>query len=159
MRLPGHREAVAAGDLVREAVSNYPFRSTRERDSVQVQVRQDFMFAGSRALFAQVLDNLVKNALRSLAAATSASQPGDLRIEVNTANNRGQIIVIDRGIGIDPELQPRIFEPFFSTNRGTGHGLGLAFCQRVVEGAKGSIRVKSEPTRGAIFTIELPILR
>ena len=159
MRLPGHKEAVPAADLVRETVINYPFRSTRERDSVQVLVKQDFMFAGSHALFSQVLDNLLKNALRSLAAATSATQPGDLRVEVSTANNRGYIAVIDRGIGIDPELQLRIFEPFCSTNRRTGHGLGLAFCQRVVESARGSIRVKSEPARGAIFTIELPILR
>jgi two-component system CAI-1 autoinducer sensor kinase/phosphatase CqsS len=158
MRLPRLKEAVPAGNLVREAVSNYPFRSTKERESVQMQIKQDFVFEGSHALFAQVLDNLLKNALRSLAAATTASQPGDLVVEVTTAHNRGRILVIDRGVGIDPELQPRIFEPFFSTNRGTGHGLGLAFCQQVVESARGSIRVKSEPSRGAIFTIELPIL-
>jgi two-component system CAI-1 autoinducer sensor kinase/phosphatase CqsS len=159
MRLPGHKEAVPAGDLVREAVGNYPFRSTKERDSVQVQIKHDFLFEGSHALFAQVLDNLLKNALRSLAAATTASQPGDLVVEVTAANRRGRILVTDRGVGIDHELQPRIFEPFFSTNRGTGHGLGLAFCQRVVESARGTIRVKSEPGRGAIFTIELPVLR
>jgi two-component system, CAI-1 autoinducer sensor kinase/phosphatase CqsS len=67
-------------------------------------------------------------------------------------------VVTDRGVGIPPELQPRIFEPFFSTNRGTGHGLGLAFCQRVVDAARGSIRVKSELHHGAAFTIELPLL-
>jgi two-component system CAI-1 autoinducer sensor kinase/phosphatase CqsS len=158
MRLPGHKEAVSAGELVREAVNNYPFRSIRERDSVQVQVRRDFMFEGSHPLFAQVIDNLMKNALRSLAAASTASQPGDLVIEVGTLHNRGRIVMTDRGIGIDPDLQPRIFEPFFSTNQGTGHGLGLAFCQRVVQSANGFIRVKSEPARGAVFTIELPIL-
>jgi two-component system CAI-1 autoinducer sensor kinase/phosphatase CqsS len=60
-------------------------------------------------------------------------------------------------VGIDPELQRRIFEPFFSTNRGTGHGLGLAFCQQVVQGVRGSIRVRSAPGQGAVFTIELPV--
>jgi two-component system CAI-1 autoinducer sensor kinase/phosphatase CqsS len=55
------------------------------------------------------------------------------------------------------ELQARIFQPFFSTDRGTGHGLGLAFCQRVVTAAHGSIRVKSAPLQGAVFTIELPV--
>ena len=125
---------------------------------MQVLVRRDFMFEGSQALFAQVIDNLLKNALRSLAAATTASQPGDLLIEVGTLNSRGRIVVNDRGVGINPGLQPRIFEPFFSTDRGTGHGLGLAFCQRVIESARGTIRVKSEPALGAIFTIELPLL-
>jgi len=159
MRLPGHKEAVSAADLVRETAGQYPYRSTRERESVQLQLHADFTFQGSRPLFAQVLDNLIKNALQSLAAASSASRPGDLVVEVGTADGRGRIVVSDRGVGIDAELQPRIFEPFFSTNEGTGHGLGLAFCRRVVEGAGGTIRVKSEPGRGAAFTIELPLLR
>ena len=158
MRLPVHKEAISAADLVRQAVADYPYRSTKERECVQVLVRRDFLFEGSLALFAQVIDNLLKNALRSLAAATTASQPGDLLIEVGTLHSRGRIVVNDRGVGIDPGLQPRIFEPFFSTDRGTGHGLGLAFCQRVIQSARGTIRVKSEPAFGAIFTIELPLL-
>jgi len=158
MRLPGLVEAVSAAELVRSTVANYPYRSTRERECVQVLLRQDFKFEGSHALFAQVIDNLLKNALRSLAAASSASRPGDLTLEVGTLHGRGRIVVSDKGVGISPELQALIFEPFFSTNRGTGHGLGLAFCQRVVSSARGSIRVKSEPARGAIFTIELPVL-
>ena len=157
-RLPGYKEAVSAGALVRRAVANYPFRTVRERGCVQLVVTDEFMFEGSQALFAQVMDNLLKNALRSLAAANAASQPGDLSIDVDTAAGRGRIVMTDRGVGIDAELQARIFEPFFSTNRGTGHGLGLAFCQQVVESAGGTIRVKSERGRGAVFTIELPLL-
>jgi nitrogen fixation/metabolism regulation signal transduction histidine kinase len=88
MRLPGTRSDLAA-DLVREAVADYPYRSTRERDCVKVEVGNDFMFEGSHALFAQVIDNLMKNALRSLAAASTASQPGDLSIEVDTLRGRG----------------------------------------------------------------------
>ena len=158
MRLPVHKESISAAALVRQAVADYPYRSTRERECVQVLLHRDFRFEGSHALFAQVVDNLLKNALRSLAAATTATQPGDLLIEVGSLHRRGRIVVNDRGVGIDPALQPQIFEPFFSTDRGTGHGLGLAFCQRVVQGANGSLRVKSEPARGAIFTIELPLL-
>jgi two-component system, CAI-1 autoinducer sensor kinase/phosphatase CqsS len=66
-------------------------------------------------------------------------------------------VLADKGTGIDPELQARIFEPFFSTNRGTGHGLGLALCHRVVQSAGGTIRVRSELGQGAAFIIELPI--
>jgi two-component system CAI-1 autoinducer sensor kinase/phosphatase CqsS len=158
MRLPGHKEAVSAANLVREAVTNYPFRSTRERESVRLVVNGDFQFQGSQALFSQVLDNLMKNALRSLAAASNASRAGDLTIEVSAAGDRGRILFSDRGVGIAHEMQPRIFEPFFSTYSGTGHGLGLAFCHQVIHSARGSIRVKSEPGQGATFTIELPVL-
>jgi two-component system CAI-1 autoinducer sensor kinase/phosphatase CqsS len=83
--------------------------------------------------------------------------PGDISIEIGAQQDRGRIVVADRGVGIDAELQRRIFEPFFSTNRGTGHGLGLAFCNQVVHAARGSIRVKSAPGHGAVFTIELPV--
>ena len=116
------------------------------------------MFRGSHALFLQVVDNLIKNALRSLAAAKTASQPGDVTIELGMVGRRGRIVVTDRGVGMRADLQARIFEPFFSSDRGTGHGLGLAFCQRAVHAANGSIRVASNLKQGACFTIELPIL-
>jgi len=158
MRLPRHKEAVSAATVVREAVANYPYRSTRERESVAIKVHGDFMFQGSHALFLQVVDNLIKNALRSLAATKAASQPGDVTIDVAAAGRRGRIVIADRGVGMDADLQARIFEPFFSSDRGTGHGLGLAFCQRAVQAANGSIRVESNLMQGASFTIELPVL-
>lgn len=157
MRLAGHAERVSAAELVQTAIADYPFRSTRERQAVVVRVHGDFLFLGSRGLFAQVIDNLTKNALRSLAAASSASQPGDLLIEIGAQGQRGRIVFTDNGVGMDADLRKRIFQPFFSTDRGTGHGLGLAFCQRVVQAAQGSIRVKSAPHQGAVFTIELPL--
>ena len=155
-RLPTHTEVVSAAALVEGAVAAYPYRSARERACVKVQIHSNFHFKGSQALFAQVIDNLMKNAFRSLAAATSASQPGDLLIEVGAVQKRGRIAVKDQGIGMSEHLQARIFQPFFSTSQGTGHGLGLAFCQTVLKDAHGSIRVESVPLRGASFILELP---
>lgn len=159
LRLPTHRESVAAAALLRNVVKDYPYRNSRERECVVLVLRKDFSFESSYRLFAQVINNLLKNAFRALAATSSAAKPGDLRIEVGVLNGYGRIIVTDQGTGVPSELQARIFEPFFSTDRGTGHGLGLAFCQQVVESAGGTIRVKSESGRGAIFIIELPVLR
>lgn len=51
----------------------------------------------------------------------------------------------------------RIFEPFFSSPSGAGHGLGLAFCKHVVEAARGSFTVHAEPEVGAVFVIDLPL--
>jgi two-component system, CAI-1 autoinducer sensor kinase/phosphatase CqsS len=157
MRLAANAERISAADLVQRAIANYPFRSSRERQCVVVRVYSDFHFLGSQKLFSQVIDNLTKNALRSLAAAFSASRPGDLLIEIGAHGPRGRIVFTDNGVGMEPELQARIFQPFFSTDRGTGHGLGLAFCQRVVQAAQGSIRVKSARHHGAVFTVELPV--
>jgi two-component system CAI-1 autoinducer sensor kinase/phosphatase CqsS len=124
---------------------------------VQVRVHNDFVFHSSSTQFAQVLDNLIKNALRSLAAADSLFPPGALRIDVGTVNARGRIMVADDGMGIEAALLPQIFKPFFSSNRSTGHGLGLAFCQQVVQSAGGRIEVKSGFAVGAVFTIDLPL--
>lgn len=157
LRLPQHRESVSAAELVTQAITDYPFRSARERESVALRIENDFHFTGSQGLFHQVLDNLLKNAFRSLAAKGTPSQPGDLAIDVTVEGSKGRIVLADKGTGIDPELQARIFEPFFSTNRGTGHGLGLALCHRVVQSAGGTIRVRSEPGQGAAFIIELPV--
>jgi two-component system CAI-1 autoinducer sensor kinase/phosphatase CqsS len=107
MRLPNSKDVVSAAALVNEVVAAFPYRSSRERACVTVQIHSDFHFNGSHVLFGQVLDNLIKNALRSLAAASTASAPGDLSIEVGAAKDRGRIVLTDRGIGMAEDLQAR----------------------------------------------------
>lgn len=157
LQLPRHSDVVSAAKLVNAAVAAFPFPSSRQRDCVKVLIHGDFVFRSSRTQFSQVLDNLIKNSLHSLMTADSRYPPGALRIEVGQQKERGRIMVADEGMGIDAALLPQIFNPFFSSSRGTGHGLGLAFCQQVVHSAGGIIQVKSEYAVGAIFTIDLPI--
>jgi len=157
LRLPREQEPIMAAELVHEVVGSYPYRSTRERDCVRVHIQQDFCFMASRPLFAQVLDNLLKNALHALAAASTAPNPGDLRLEVGVHRGKGRIAVSDDGVGIAHEQQHRIFEPFFSTQSGAGSGLGLTFCKNAVETAQGTLTVHSEPGVGAVFMIDLPL--
>jgi two-component system, CAI-1 autoinducer sensor kinase/phosphatase CqsS len=155
--LPRYSELISAVTLVRGVVEAYPFSTSRQRDCVQVIIHDNFEFRSSRAQFAQVLDNLIKNALHSLMAADSRYAPGALRIEVGLHANRGRIAVSDDGMGIEAAVLRQIFKPFFSSKTGTGHGLGLAFCQRVVQGAGGTIGVKANFAVGATFIIELPV--
>ncbi len=160
MHLPPANATVNAALVVREAVQGFPYRNARERDCVQLQVIHDFSFRSADSLFTQVIDNLLKNALRSLASKPDCPQPGDLRLEIDIDRARsrpGRIRITDRAEGMSPELQARLFQPFVSTNQRTGHGLGLAFCQRVVQASGGIIRVESSPGKGTCFTIELPV--
>ena len=101
-----------------------------------------------------VLDNLLRNAI-------DHSPKGEtvvVRVE------RGpRIFVEDRGPGVPPEQRARIFEPFArgtkpETDRaaGTGLGLGLAICKRIVAGHQGSIGVEDRPGGGARFVVALP---
>ena len=157
LQLPRYAERVSAAKLVNAVVAAYPYQSSRQRDCVKVLVQHDFVFLSAHTQFSQVMDNLIKNALHSLAAADSKYPHGALHLEINVHQNKGRIKVLDEGMGISTALLPHIFKPFFSSNRSTGHGLGLAFCEQVVQSAGGNIRVKSEFAVGAVFTIELPI--
>ena len=156
-RLPRERSLIAAAELVHEVVAGYPYRSSRERDCLQVHVQHDFSFNGSRPLFAQLLSNLIKNALHALNAVGTAPRPGDLRIHIGLHQGRGRIAVSDQGVGIPLDRQTRIFEPFYSTQSGAGSGLGLTFCKNVVATVNGQISVQSEPNEGATFLIDLPL--
>ena len=97
------------------------------------------------------LINLVLNAIQ-------ACQPGG-RVRITAdKNDRASgvdICISDDGCGIDPENQPRIFEPFFSGRPG-GTGLGLFLSLNFVRRCGGDIRVTSVPGRGSTFSIVLP---
>ena len=155
--LPRYTELVSATRLVTDVVANYPYVATRQRVCVRVLIHDEFAFKSSSRQFSQVLDNLIKNAFHSLMAADSRCPVGALRITVTASQGIGKILIEDEGMGIQPAVLQQIFKPFFSSNRGTGHGLGLAFCQQVVQSAGGTISVNSEFAVGATFTIELPI--
>lgn len=68
-----------------------------------------------------------------------------------------RIVVADNGEGINADNLPRIFDPFFTTRQpGTGTGLGLAVCARIVESCRGTLLVRSRPGEGTAFLILLP---
>jgi two-component system, CAI-1 autoinducer sensor kinase/phosphatase CqsS len=157
MQLPPTKQLISATGLVNKVVTQYPFNSRAEENCVEVITQEDFLFFGSDWQFTQVLNNLLKNALYSLKVAQSRFFVGDLRIQLSVKNGTGRICIFDKGMGINAHDLSHIFEPFFSTNHDTGHGLGLAYCKQVVQTSGGVIRVNSEPFVGATFTIDLPI--
>ena len=105
-----------------------------------------------RSRIEQVVTNLLANALKF-----GAGAPIDVR--VRSDGNTLTLEVQDRGIGIAPEEQARIFEQFeraVSARHYGGFGLGLFITRRLVEAHGGTIEVASEPGHGATFIVRLP---
>jgi len=105
----------------------------------------------------QVFTNLIVNAEQAL-----SDTQGPKVITVTTAldrtTNRVRVGVRDNGPGIQDQIKTRIFEPFFTTKEvGTGTGIGLAFCHRIIETHGGTLSAESDYGNGAVFTVELPI--
>jgi signal transduction histidine kinase len=107
------------------------------------------------AVLRRAIDNVLDNAHKYT---PDAKAPITLR--VRRAQERVEIAVIDRGIGIDAADLPRIFEPFFRAERSRvrsagGVGLGLALSRRIVEAHRGSIEAESNPGSGTTVTLRL----
>jgi two-component system sensor histidine kinase FlrB len=116
---------------------------------------------GDRKALGGALTNLLENAIQ-------ATEPGgsvSLQVDIEPANENGagggaggalRFTVRDSGRGIAPELQARLFDPFFTT-RADGTGLGLAIARGVARGHGGDITLRSAPGQGATFILSLPL--
>jgi signal transduction histidine kinase len=104
----------------------------------------------------QVFLNLITNAHQAMRK-THGSGTLTVRIQPGEKDTV-QILFIDDGPGIQPEIISRIFDPFFTTKDvGEGTGLGLSICLGIVQEHQGRIWAESEPEQGATFVVELPL--
>lgn len=100
----------------------------------------------------QVFFNLLNN------AANAIVDSGVITIRTWREGGCVGIVVEDTGVGIDPDKLGLIFQPFYTTKPAVkGTGLGLSVCHGIVDSHGGKIQVESQPNRGAIFTVLLPI--
>jgi len=111
---------------------------------------------GDERRLKQILINLAGNAIKY-------TQKGEVNVKVYRADSSHWAMEVhDTGIGIPAEAQAYIFEPFrqvqsTSTSENRGTGLGLSITRQLVELMGGEINLKSDPGRGSVFTVKLPI--
>ncbi|WP_322788889.1 sensor histidine kinase [Sphingobium herbicidovorans] len=171
-------EALRAGDIIRR-LRDFVARGETER-SVEslpkmveeasalalvgakehgIRVQYDFspeidLVLADKVQIQQVVLNLIRNAVDAM---TDVALPRrELLIGIEpTADNMAQVTVEDTGLGIDPEVADRLFQPFITTKR-TGMGVGLSISRTIVEAHGGRIWAELREGGGALFCVTLP---
>lgn len=138
--VPVNRERGDVGALCRSAAL--------DPERVRVTGPEPLAWALDVGRVRQVLANLVANALE-------ADDQAAVEIRYGLEGGLLLIEVLDDGPGVDPELLPRLFEPFVSGRSG-GTGLGLAICHRLVELHGGTLTASNRYDGGACFALRLP---
>jgi signal transduction histidine kinase/ActR/RegA family two-component response regulator len=153
------RTTVSLPDIVREA-AEFALHGTSARCDYNV-VPGLWNANVDKDQITQVVQNIVLNSVQAM------PHGGVIRVSlVNdeiapgskaafTAGRYVRLVIADSGVGIRPDILPRIFDPYFSTKK-TGSGLGLATVYSIIKKHQGHIDVDSTPGQGTTFTLWLP---
>jgi signal transduction histidine kinase/AmiR/NasT family two-component response regulator len=136
-------------------------REKRQHFSVDAAMADGLVPVMDKLRINQVVFNLLSNAIKY------TPEGGDIAYRARFLPIEGgrlhmRVDVSDTGIGISPEFQKTLFDPFTQEGRSDtsdsrGSGLGLAIAKRMVEVMGGTISVKSEPGKGSVFTVEMDV--
>jgi signal transduction histidine kinase len=133
-------------DLVQNHAAKNHVKTTMQIDGELPRIHADAQ------QLQQVLLNLSLNAVDAMPKGGTLT----VRAAVDGANQMA-LTVADTGIGIDADVLPKIFQPFFTSKKRRGLGLGLPICDRIVKAHGGRIDVSGQPGQGAVFKILLPL--
>jgi signal transduction histidine kinase len=141
-------------EIIREFQAKYPHAEFQFSSSDALPP-----FAGDRSGLSAVGYNLLENAVKY------SPEPVQVNVSIQPRDNNGiRIEVADRGIGIPEKERRRIFDKFYrigneDTRQTKGTGLGLFIVEQIVLAHQGTIAVLDNSPTGAIFRIDLPILK
>ncbi|WP_409428169.1 sensor histidine kinase [Mycobacterium sp. SMC-11] len=141
--------------VVNEAISRHKVAADNAEITITTDAPSGLCVLGDEPLLVTALANLVSNAI--------AYSPHGSPVSISRRRREGfiEIAVTDRGIGIAPKDQQRVFERFFRSDKARsratgGTGLGLAIVKHVAANHNGTITLWSQPGTGSTFTLAIP---
>jgi PAS domain S-box-containing protein len=143
-------------------------RSYLKKNRVQIHLNfasKETWLNGSPQQLGQVFMNLINNAVEAIIndsefqkqLEASPTHTGQIHIETLSQDSEIVVNVKDSGPGIAEKDLKSIFDPFFTSKKTMGMGVGLSICHGIIEDHKGVITAENTPDSGAVFTITLPI--
>ncbi len=154
----GGREKTNVFGLLRETQMLAQLDTAQPSDLIKVDVSPALpdVYVDPVAI-QQVALNLIRNGLEAQASVPLDQQ--SLHVEAERVNeNFVEVRVIDRGVGLSPQVAQNLFTPFVTT-KATGMGIGLSLCQSIMQSQGGQIGYRPNPGGGSIFYFTLPILQ
>jgi signal transduction histidine kinase len=138
-------------DVVNNSLKRYPFTSTKEKNLVFFNDKNDFPFFGNDTLIAHVLLNLLKNSLFYIAKARKGN------IQIYLENNEAYNILHfkDAATGIPVAMLPHLFELFYTKTENSS-GIGLFYCKMVMTNLGGDILCESQEGLFTEFKLLFP---
>jgi signal transduction histidine kinase len=133
--------------VVREAAASF----TTASNEVVVTAPPTLLVIGDRERLCQALENVLANGVRH------SPKGVPLRVCLEQRVSDISVTVEDKGLGIPPDVMPRLFERFVSTRGARGLGLGLYLARRIAEAHGGTLEARSQLGMGAAFTFTLPV--
>ena len=138
-------------DIVTAACDAYATTADAQSVTVRVDVPEKIELPLERARMERVFLNLIDNALDAMPAG------GFIHISAESNGNAVVVSVEDSGPGISPQVRPRLFQPFATSGKKNGVGLGLALSQQAVLDHGGELWADAASTKGARFLVKLPL--
>ncbi len=149
--VPAGQDVIELDDLMQELAQTIEPHMAASGVRFEVNARcEAATLCGNRKALAGALLNLLENAIQA------CGRVGSVRLLAEADGSAASLQVADNGPGMSPEVQERLFEPFFTT-RSEGTGLGLAIVRAVVTAHEGEVRVDTTPGQGTCFTVTLPL--
>lgn len=144
-------------ELVDKAVEKFRIQIEKRKGILERDYDKDTLEANvDPSHFHNAVQNLLDNALKY-----SSDEP-NITVTLRSSPEKFVLSIKDKGIGIGKEQIKKIFDKFYRVQKGNihdikGFGLGLSYVKSVVDAHKGLIEVQSEPGKGSLFTLKIPI--
>jgi len=150
---------ISLNDLLKQVYMSMKYQLDQHKFAVELQMpASEIIIRGDLDSLDRAFTNLISNSIKY------SSTQKNLLLKLYATENDAIIEIADKGVGIDPDDQKRIFNIFYRSGEKhiqsvSGAGLGLAIVDHVINAHRGKIELKSSLGQGSTFTIRLPMIK
>jgi signal transduction histidine kinase len=153
-RTPIESRPIRFKKLIDDAINEYAFFEGASSVNFNIQISDSDPFSSDKARLRIIFNNIISNAIKY----RDHQKPRqEVTVQITTNAKGAAIEISDNGMGIEPEMLPKIFELYYrASNQSTGTGIGLYIVKEVIGALGGNIEVVSNLNVGTKFNIFIP---